>query len=133
MLILDTNSLVDFFKGQAESLNDLFLSVEEGKEHLMISVVTLSELFYILARERGLEFSRACIDIVKAHVESVYLNEEIAEKAGELKFKHSGKELKKGLPLADCVIAATAMEKDATLLTKDPHFKKIKDLKVKWV
>lgn len=132
MLILDTLPLINFFKRESEIVKRILLDAEEGKEEVGISVVTISELFYILAHERGMDFAKVCIENIKPHLGLIPVNAEIAEKAGELKFKYAGKG-KKGLPMADAIIAATALENDATLVTGDGHFKKIKDLKIQWI
>jgi len=133
MLILDTLPIVDFFKTELESIKRIILDAEEGREELGISVVTISELFYILAHDKGMDFSRVCIESIKPYLRLIPVNAEIAEKAGELKFVHSGKHIKKGLPLADCIIAATALESAAILVTRDIHFGKIKGLRIQWV
>lgn len=132
MLILDTLPLVNFFKGESEIVKRIFLDAEEGNEEVGISVVTISELFYILACEKGMDFAKVCIENIKPHLGLIPVNAEIAEKAGELKFKYAGKG-KKGLPMADAIIAATALENDAMLVTGDGHFKKIKDLRIQWI
>lgn len=132
MLLLDTLPLVDFFKEKSEVTEKVILDSEEGKEELAISVITLSELYYILSREKGEGFASACMENIKPYIETINANEKICEEAGKLKFRYSRKGPKKGMPLADCIIAATAMEKGATILTRDPHFEKIKELKVRW-
>ena len=53
MLILDTLPLVDFFKDESEITEKIIQKSEENGEKLAISVVTLTELYYILAREKG--------------------------------------------------------------------------------
>ena len=65
-------------------------------------------------------------------MEPITVDIKISEEAGGLKFKYSGKEPKKGMPLADCIIAATALKKNASLLTSDSHFKKVEGLKIRW-
>ena len=130
MLLFDTLPLVDFFKGQSETVNKIILDSEQGKVKLGISAVTLSELFYILADFRGMNFAKACTENIKSQLEVIPMDAELAEKAGELKFLYSGKG-KKGMPMADAIIAATALMNNAQLITSDPHFDKIKGIKLK--
>lgn len=130
MLLLDTLPLVDFFKADLDYIRNLLLDSEGGKVELGISVVTISELFYILAGFKNEDFARACIDNIKTQLKLVHLNVEIAEKAGELKFHYAGKG-KKGLPMADAIIAATAWFHGAELVTSDDHFDKIKEIKLR--
>ncbi len=132
MLFLDTLPLVDFFKMHSQAVKDIILDSEQGGEQLGISVLTISELFYILAGFRGIEFAKACTDNIKAQLAVLNVDAQTAEKAGELKFRYAGKG-KKGLPMADAIIAATALELDAALVTSDPHFRKIDGLKIRWI
>lgn len=132
MLLLDTLPLIDFFKAQSETVRQIILESQDNL-NLAISTVTISELFYILARERDTEFAVSCIENIRSQFVIISVDEQIAQRAGELKFVYSGKGPKKGMPLADCIIAATALENDTTLVTQDDHFKKIEGLKIKWV
>ena len=132
MLILDTLPLVDFFKDESEITEKIIQKSEENGEKLAISVVTLTELYYILAREKGEEFAKVSIENIKSYAEPLIFNEKISKEAGKLKFKYSGKDPKKGMPLADCIIAATVLENNATLVTPDDHFKKVEGLKICW-
>ncbi|MGC8999332.1 MAG: PIN domain-containing protein [Candidatus Bathyarchaeia archaeon] len=49
----------------------------------------------------------------------------MAVKSAELRSKHK-------IPMADSVIAATAQIRQSPLVSDDPHFKEIKDLKTRW-
>ena len=68
MLLLDTLPLIDFFKMQSETVKNIILDSEQGKIESGISVVTLSELFYILADFRGVGFAKTCVDNIKVHL-----------------------------------------------------------------
>ena len=129
-IILDTLPLIDFLKGESKKIRDLIIKTESEKISLCISAVTISELFYILADFQGIEFSRASIENIKATTLVVNVTAEIAEKAGEFKFKYAGKG-KKGLPMADAIIAASAWKENAVLITTDEHFFKIKEIRVR--
>lgn len=132
MLLLDTKPLVDFFKDQSESVKKIISDSEEADIELAISVITISELFYILSRFGGTDFAAACIDNLKSQLKMEPVTAEIAQKAGEFKFRYAGKE-RKGLPMADAIIAATAFVHGAELVTNDPHFEKIKEIKARKV
>ena len=55
------------------------------------------------------------------------LTPEIAKYAGLLKNKY------KNIPIGDCVIAATAIENHARILSDDPHFDSIEETKRIWI
>ncbi len=131
-LLLDTYALVGFFKDEkfAPEVKDILRSAEESKANIFISALTISELFYILARFRNADFARTVIKYIKiANIKIIPVCMEIAETAGEFKFNYS-RGSPKGLPIADAIIAATAMKKKAVLLSSSEHFAKIKEIEV---
>lgn len=129
-MLIDTSLLVDFFKDAHTALQEIIQDAEHAGTVLAISVVTVSELMYILAAFRGLEFARTSLRTVGAQVAVLPVDAEIAEKAGEFKFRYAAGG-KKGLPMADALIAATAWRHQAELLTADPHFEKVKEIRVR--
>ncbi len=130
MLILDTHVLIDFFSDKSEEAEKLIHKFESGELELAVSAITLSEIFYIIADKAGHETAKISIDIVKAQLSVIPVNAEIAEKAGEFKFRYAGKG-KKGLPMADAIIAATAWIYESQLITSDTHFDKVKEVRVR--
>ncbi len=130
MIILDTHVLVDFFSDNSEDAEKLIHESESGGLELAVSAITLSEVFYIIAGKAGHETAKISIDTMKAQLNIIPVNAEIAEKAGELKFRYAGKG-KKGMPMADAIIAATAWVHESQLITSDPHFDKVKEIKVR--
>jgi len=131
MIILDTHVLIDFFGGSSDA-ERIINEFEDGKIDMAISVITISEIFYIVSRKSEIDQAKTVIDSIKSWIPTFPVSSEIAEKAGELKFRYAGN-AKKGLPMADAIIAATAWLHDADLLTSDEHFDKIKEIKVRKV
>ena len=64
MLLIDTGPLLDLFKGTSEVAQATIADAEESGQTIAISVVTMSELLYILARFGGLEFAQKCLRTV---------------------------------------------------------------------
>jgi len=60
-------------------------------------------------------------------LEIASMNLSVARDAGMLKCVH------RDIPMADCVIAATAIREKATVVSDDEHFRQIKDLRVSWI
>lgn len=133
-IVLDTYPLIQFFKDEekAEKVRDVLVRIERGEIRGSISSLTVSELFYILARFKGSDFARIVLNYIKAsNINVIGVDTEIAEKGGEFKFIYGGKGSKKGLPIADAIIAATAWKEKAMLVTTDEHFGKIREIKLK--
>jgi predicted nucleic acid-binding protein len=111
-LLIDTDVLIDYLRGQAEAVSYL----EGLTEQTLISVVTVAEL-YAGVRE-GAE--REALDSFIAAFEIVPVNQTIASLGG-LNRRDYGKS--HGVGLADAIIAATAEVRKADLVTLNKkHF-----------
>jgi len=126
--VLDTHPLIVFFKDEkgAEDVKRILDGVEMGEIEGLVSTLTLSEIFYILARYRDVDFAKTVLKYIEVNLRSAAVSEGIAEKGGEFKFTYTG-----GLPLADAIIAATAFEEKAVLVSGEEHFRRIKEIEVK--
>ena len=111
-LLIDTDVIIDYLRDEPEAISYL----EGLTDHLLISVVTVAEL-YAGVRD-GTE--RTTLDSFIKAFEIVAVNEEIAVKGGlyrrdYAKSHHTG--------LADALIAATANTRNADLVTLNKkHF-----------
>ncbi len=111
-VLLDTDVLINFLRGR-EKARDYLLSLM-GEADLCCSVVTVAEIHagmkeHEQAKTVDLLDSLSVVDVTRG----------IAEKAGA--YKRTTKS--QGLELDDCIIAATAFVKGATLATgNDKHY-----------
>lgn len=124
--ILDANALVRLFRNAAgaETVDELVRQAKSGRANLNISVVNLTEVFYILARYFGQERALQCVDKSRRVVEPIAVDEQIAIDTAMLRIRYK-------LGLADCFAAELAIRMGATLVTADPDFAKLgKQLKV---
>lgn len=111
-LLLDTDVLIDYLRGQAEAVAYL----ERLTTALLISAITVAELY---AGVRDGE-ERTRLDAFISAFEIVPIDGEIAVRGG-LYRRDYGKSY--GVGLADALIAATALRKQATLVTLNKkHF-----------
>ena len=126
--VLDTYPLMIFFKGEkgAEDVQKVLDRVERGEIEGLVSTLTLSEVFYILARFRGVDFAETVLKYIEVNLRRIAVSEGIARKGGEFKFRYG-----RGLPLADAIIAATAAEEKAALISGEEHFGGMKEIEVK--
>ncbi len=111
-LLIDTDVLIDYLRGQAEAIAYL----EGLTELLLVSTITVAEL-YAGVRE-GAE--REALDTFLSAFEVVAVDEALARRGG-LYRRDYGKS--HGVGLADALIAATAELWGATLVTlNQKHF-----------
>ena len=121
-ILIDTSIWIEYFKGNKSYTN--FIDENLDLDNIYIVGPIISELLH------GVK-SKSEHDILSGAIEAVpFLNCTYADwvKAGKILF-----ELKKtgiSIPLTDAIIGSIALRMDASVLTLDSHFKKIKDLKI---
>lgn len=133
-VLLDTFPILKFFKNEkgAKEVEQILNKIEKREIKGFISSITISELFYILSRFKNEKFARGVINHIRiSNLKIISLDDKIAEVGGKFKFKYSGKGKKKGLPMADAIIAATSFVNDLILICDEEYYFKIKEIKVK--
>lgn len=95
----------------------------------LVPTIALHEVYKFEYETLGADIAALRVDsIVKSNFKIVDLDTAIALSAARLRCRY------KGLPTADSIIAATAMElKSNTVITDDPHFDEIKGINVEWL
>ena len=126
-LLLDTKPLIKLFAKEKgwEAVQDLLLRIENEELEASISVVTLTEIYYKYLHEKRADLAKARVEELRyaTYLKKIDVDEKIATKAGEFKGKYS-------IPIADCVISATAFYQNSIMLTDDDDFKKIVEITV---
>jgi len=116
-LLIDTDVLVDYLRGQDDSASFL----EARSETLLVSAITVAELF--AGVREGQE--RTALNTFLSAFEVVPVTAPIAQRGGLLR-RDFGKS--HGAGLADALIAATAQETGARLVTLNAkHFPMVPD------
>ncbi|MBI2083226.1 MAG: type II toxin-antitoxin system VapC family toxin [Deltaproteobacteria bacterium] len=102
--LIDTDILIDFLRKKETAKRLLENALQTGD--LYLSVVTVAELL------AGMKLSEAAVteDLISGFT-LITVSESIARRAGALRRRHSR------VLLPDCLIAATALEENCTLLT----------------
>ena len=119
-LLLDTDVLIDYLRNLPQAVAYL----ESLDNPLYMSAITVAELYAGVREGR----ERAALTSLISVFEVVPIEQEIAERGGLLR-RDSGKS--HGTGLADAVIAATAEQKQATLVTLNrKHFPMLGRLEV---
>jgi predicted nucleic acid-binding protein len=91
-----------------------------------VSAVVLHEVFWLTLGCEGKETAVLRADLLEKDFRIVDVDAEIARISAELRHKYR-------MRLADSVIAATALVLKAQCLSDDPHLKKIKEIKTRWI
>jgi ribonuclease VapC len=130
--VLDSYALLTYFEAEPGSrqVAKLLDVAKEGKCHLYMCVINLGEVIYIAERERGLPKAQETLArIDELPIEIVYVDRTLTLAAAHLKMDCP-------VAYADCFAAALSQIKNATLVTGDPEFRKVKpecNLQIEWL
>lgn len=125
-IILDTKPIIKLFAEQEgwTHVRRILQMAEGGEIKAGISVVTLSEVYYKYL-QRWPEVAVARMEQLRysPYLRKIEVDEEVAVRAGELKVRYA-------LPLADAIIASSAYLNGAIVISDDPEFKKVEEIRV---
>ena len=129
--ILDSRFLVTHYTADDEQIlsrtRAKLAALRRERKGVLPSIV-IAEVMNAVCREGGQDKALAQLRALEhAGLEVVQLDSELARDAGLLKCMH------RDLPMADCIIAATALRLEGRVVTNDPHFSKVKGLRTIWI
>ena len=130
--VLDSYALLAYLEAEpgSDRIRKLLETAKEGKCHLYMCVVNLGEVMYIVERERGLSKAQETLArIDELPIEIMNVDRTLTLAAAHLKMDCP-------IAYADCFAAALSQVKNASLVTGDPEFRKIKpdcNLQIEWL
>lgn len=125
-VVLDTKPLIKLFAREEgwDAVQKIAAMVEAGEVEAAISVVTLTEIYYKYLQERRPDLAKTRTGDLRhaVYLEKLEVGEEAAVKAGEFKGKY-------GVSIADAFIAASEYLEGSIIISDDPDFKRITEVK----
>ncbi|MDH5689248.1 MAG: PIN domain-containing protein [Candidatus Bathyarchaeota archaeon] len=123
--LYDTRFFVEYFYSDdvrfLGRLKEDLLAVRER----MVSTLTIHEIYRINLEKEGREVATVRSETIRRDFNVVDVDYETAVRSAELRSRHR-------IPMADSVIAATAQICRCPLVSDDPHFQQIQNLKTRW-
>jgi predicted nucleic acid-binding protein len=117
--VFDTSAIFAFIKAEAGSgiVENILKNAKKGRCKVYLSFISLMELYYVTWQEKDESTAKELIILIKSlPVQCVDSNERITLSAGRIKANHK-------VSVADAFVAATAIDKGAILVHKDPEMK----------
>jgi toxin FitB len=112
MNLIDSSGWIEWFREGPQAAS--YAKYLKDFSQIVTPMVVIYEVYKKIKRERTEEEALLAVSLMKKTT-VVPLEESIALSAADLSLKFS-------LPMADAMVYATAMEKDAQLITGDAHF-----------
>ena len=129
--MLDSRFIIEYFySDKTETKQKTSKKIKEliqRKEGILPTIV-ISETIQTVCEQIGKEEAEICYaNLTQSGLKIQNLTSPIAKQAGFLRSKY------RTIPMGDCIIAATAIANQATILSDDPHFDTIKETKRAWI
>jgi len=125
-VVLDTKPLIKLFAREDgwETVQKISLKAEAEEIEAAISVVTLTEICYKYLQEKRPDLAKTRTEQLRYAISfrKLEINDEVAVKAGEFKGKYN-------VSIADSFIAAAAYLEGAVVISDDPEFKRIPEIR----
>ena len=119
--VLDTSAWLSFIEDETgvEIVQKVLEEADAGESEVLTSFMSFMEVHYITQQERGIQEAEERTALMMAlPIVRVDSNESQGIMAAKLKAEHR-------LSVADCWIAALAIERQAVLVHKDPEFEQV--------
>ncbi len=128
---VDTRFFLTHFLAETEQLKEKTQRkiAELQRQEAIVPTIVIHEVYKFQYETLGADVAHLRVDsIVKSNFRLVDLTVPIAISAARLRCIH------RGLPTADSIIAATALEsKSKTVLSDDPHFVEVREITTNWI
>ncbi|SRR6266567_5343038 len=122
----DTRFYVEhYYSDSAEVTASTTREIRKRKEKSVSSIV-VHELYRLTLQREGRQVASLRADLLRKDFGVVPVDGQLAIASAELRQKY-------GTPLADSIIAATAILMRSVCVTDDPHIKKIREVRTRWI
>lgn len=121
--VFDTSALFTLIDDEdgSNKVEEILISAKKKHSEIFISFITFAEIYYVAWQEKGESAAKELIILVKSlPLKCVESCERITLAAGRIKANHR-------LSVSDAFIAATALDKKAVLVHKDPELESVRD------
>ena len=128
--VLDSYAIIAYFEDEAgaDRMAQILRQLVQGKAKGYMSVVNWGEVYYNTMREGGVaQAEKVILQLDKFPIQFVEANRDLTYEAAKLKGKYK-------IAYADCFAVALSVKLNATLVTGDPEFKKVKErISFQWI
>ena len=128
--VLDSYAMIAYFEDEpgADRVAQILRQLIQGKAKGYMSVVNWGEVYYNIMREEGVtDAEKVILQLDRFPIQIVDVNKDLAYEAAKLKGKYR-------IAYADCFAVALSVRLNASLVTGDPEFKKLRErISIQWI
>jgi predicted nucleic acid-binding protein len=124
--VYDTRFFIEhYYSKDKQVLEKTTEEIRRNKEKY-VSAIVIHEVYQLTLLREGRETAVLRTSLLEKDFKIVKVDSSIAKGSAELRWKHK-------ISMTDSMIAATALNLNATCFSDDPHFKTVKEIKTKWI
>lgn len=123
--VYDTRFFVEYFYSQDSGFLRRLKEDLRAVRERTVSVLTIHEIHRINLEREGREVAALRSETIRRDFDVKCVDYQTAVRSAELRSRQR-------IPMADSVIAATAQILKCPVVSDDPHFQEIEDLKTRW-
>ena len=131
MMTVDTRFFLSHFLAGTETMRNRTMDKmkELQREGAIVPTIVIHEVYKFECENVGKDVAELRVaTILKSDFQIIELSSEFAIASGQLRCRY------RNLPTADSIIAATAIgTKSGRVLSDDPHFVKIREIRTEWI
>jgi ribonuclease VapC len=128
--VLDSYAVIAYFEDEpgADRVAKVLRQLVQGKAKGFMSVVNWGEVYYNTMREQGVaEAEKVILQLDKFPIQIVEVNKDLTYEAAKLKGKYR-------IVYTNCFAVALSVKLNASLVTGDPEFKKLRErISIQWI
>jgi len=124
--VFDTRFFVEYFYSDDERALARLKEDLRSTQERVVSVVTIHEIYKIDLEREGREVASLRGETIRRDFMVVDLDYDLAVESAEIRRKYR-------IPFADSVVIATAQMWSCPVVSDDPHFEKVKEVKTRWI
>lgn len=123
--VYDTRFFVEYFYSDDVDLRRKLKEDLRKAGIRIVSTLTVHEIYRIILEKEGREVANLRAETIHRDFNIADVDYRTAIRSAELRSRYR-------IPMADSVVAATAQIHGCCLVSDDPHFQRIEDLRTKW-
>jgi predicted nucleic acid-binding protein len=121
----DSRFFVEFYYSKDQALRQKMAEKKRFKDRY-VSTIVIHEVYNLSLSKEGRDVAKLRAMSMKEEFQLIPVDDQIAQVSAELRHKYR-------LSMGDSIIAATASDLRAVLISDDPHLKQIKEIETTWI
>jgi len=126
MSVYDTRFFFEYFYSSKKRVLEKTKAKLRKEKDRFISSIVIHEVYKLTLEREGLEIAELRASVLEKDFKVVEVDSEIAKLSARIRHRYR-------IPMADSIIAATAVKLNLPCITDDEHISRVKEIRTRWV